>query len=306
MKTFSILEIKSSIGEIKTSPSDLFEDDDGRIAQKTGIQTLHRTKKSAYELAVDATDKLDKIEFYRKNIKYLIYVTQSPSFYLPNHASRIQQVLNLSKETMCFDINQGCSGFAQALFLSNKLLEDKDSLALIICSDTYSHHLSKDDRSTQVLFSDGATASIIQGSGNYQIIGSKHLTDGSGADLLSKSIDSKRSLHMDGASVFQWTRRELGKQIKELLNDSKFDLEDIDKYFFHQASKLVLTNIIKSLKIDENKVLSTLNITGNLVSSSIPFLIQNHFNEFKTSKLIVLSGFGVGLSSSSLLIKNVQ
>jgi len=305
VNSFEILEIKSSIGEIQTSPEKLFDDDDGRIALKTGIKTLHRSKKSAYDLAIEAVKKLDKLDENKEKFKYIIYVTQSLSYFLPNHASRIQSFLTLPKNTLSFDINQGCSGFAQALYITNKLLNNNDSLALIVCSDTYSHHLNKEDRSTQVLFSDGATATIVKGGGKMQIISSKHLTDGSGADFLSKSVSPETKLNMDGAAVFQWTRRELGKQIRELMDESDFNLMDVKKFFFHQASKLVITNIIKSLKIDESKVLSTLNITGNLVSSSIPFLIQEHLQDFKSSELMVLSGFGVGLSSSSLLIKNV-
>ena len=306
MNSFDITEIKSSIGEIKTSPSELFDDDDGRIAQKTGISNIHRSAKSAYDLALDATSKLSSLSDLKDNIDYIIYVTQSPSYFLPNHASRIQDKLGISKEAMCFDINQGCSGFVQALFLMNSLLKSNTNFGLIICSDTYSHHLSKEDRSTQVLFSDGATATMMQGGGSWKILDSNHLTDGSGADLLSKSIEPENRLSMDGASVFQWTRRELGKQIKDLIASSDYSLDQVEKFYLHQASQLVITNVLKSLSVDKSKAPTTLHITGNLVSSSIPFLLENDFNEFINSKLIVMSGFGVGLSSSSCLLKRAD
>ena len=306
MSSFEIVEIKSSLGDEITSPSILFSDDDGRISKKTGIDTIHRSSLTAYELALNASRKLLNLKELKKEIEYLIYVTQSPTYFLPNHASIIQDDLEISKDAMCFDINQGCSGFVQALILMTKLLEDKSGFGLIVCSDTYSHHLSRDDRSTQVLFSDGASATLIKGEGDLELKDKLHLTDGSGADFLSKTIDSSNRLNMDGASVFQWTRRELGKQIQSLISKNNLSVEEIDSFYLHQASKLVLNNVIKSLSICESKVPSTLNITGNLVSSSIPFLLEKTFSTFSKSNKIIMSGFGVGLSSSSCLIEKIN
>lgn len=303
MSSFEILEIQSALGETKTSPSKLFSDDDGRIQKKTGISKIHRSSLSAFELSLKALHKLKNIDEVQEKTKFVLYVTQSPSYFLPNHASRIQDELNLKQETMCFDINQGCSGFVQALIIMSSLLKQKSDLGLIVCADTYSHHLSDDDRSTQVLFSDGATVSVIKGRGKWRIEGVKHLTDGSGANLLCKSIHSANRLKMDGASVFQWTRRELGSQIKDLLNEKKYDIKEIEGFYLHQASKLVLDNVKKSLSIEDSRIPSTLDLTGNLVSSSIPFLIENNFEKFNSSNFLVMSGFGVGLSSSSCILR---
>jgi 3-oxoacyl-[acyl-carrier-protein] synthase-3 len=304
MSSFDILEIQSSLGLRETSPALLFDDDDGRVAEKTGISKIHRSDISAYDLAVLAAKKLDCLSSIRDNLKYVIYVTQSPSYFLPNHASRIQNELGISQSAMCFDINQGCSGFVQALMVMNSLLGMSDDLGLIICADTYSKHLSSDDRSTQVLFSDGATASVIKGGGRWEVLAVSHLTDGAGADLLSKNIDVDTKLFMNGAAVFQWTRRELGKQIKALLADNEFDIDDIDRFYLHQASKLVITNVLKSLAVDKDRAPSSLHITGNLVSSSIPFLLEQDLAGFNASRHLIMSGFGVGISSSSCLLKN--
>ena len=303
MKSFEFLEIKSSLGAIETSPSQLFADDDGRISQKTGISKIHRSEMSAYDLGVQATSKLTMLEEVCSEVKYLVYVTQSPSYFLPNHASRLQNEFGISTQSMCFDINQGCSGFVQALVLITSLLAN-DELGLIVCADTYSHHLSPDDRSTQVLFSDGATATVVKGGGRWNIVDARHVTDGNGADLLSKSVESDDRLSMDGAAVFQWTRRELGKQIKNMLSESGVSLGNIDRFYLHQASQLVLSNVIKGLGISEDLVPRTLHITGNLVSSSIPFLIEQDFEAFNSRKSLVMSGFGVGLSISTCLLHN--
>ena len=304
MNSFSLVEIKSSLGVLETTPSLLFGDDDGRISAKTGINRLHRSDVSAYELAIQAALKLDCLPEIREKIKYIIYVTQSPSYFLPNHASRLQNELGITKSTMCFDINQGCSGFVQALVLMNSLLIQKNQIGLIICADTYSKHLSAEDRSTQVLFSDGATATVVEAGGQWEIIDCNHLTDGSGANMLSKTTDPTNNLFMDGASVFQWTRRELGKQIKSLLANNNLDVDDIDKFYLHQASELVITNVLKSLAVARDRSPTSLHITGNLVSSSIPFLLEQDLTSFNLSNNLILAGFGVGLSSSSCLLKN--
>ena len=203
MIPISIEEIKSSLGERQTTPAELFDDDDGRIAAKTGISSLNRSSKTALQLGIEAVRKLEILEEIREKISFVVYVTQSATYYLPNHASRIQEAASISKEAMCFDINQGCSGFVQALYVMNSLLSDSEDLGLIVCSDTYSQHLSSDDRATQVLFSDGATATVVSAKRDWEIISAKHLTDGSGADLLAKIawLEQFKFLPFTGAAL---------------------------------------------------------------------------------------------------------
>ena len=300
---FAIVEISSCLGEKETSPGLLFDDDDGRISAKTGIKILHRSAQSAFDLALEAVGRLDSLAAWKAQIKYVLYVTQSPSYFLPNHASRIQAACDLPLSSMCFDINQGCSGYVQALTTLLALQSKGPGAGLIVCADTYSQHLDKDDRSTQVLFSDGATATPIAPTGGLALVGVSHLTDGSGADLLNKPVAQEERLKMDGAAVFHWTRNALGRQIAALLEEHGLVDSDIDHFVLHQASQLVIDNVIKSLGISPHKVPTTLPLTGNLVSSSIPFLLQNNMDVLVGEKNIVVAGFGVGLSSTACLIK---
>ena len=103
----------------------MFSDDDGRISEKTGIKKLNRSQYSAFELAISALKKSKMLANIASEIQYVIYVTQSPTNFLPNHASEIQDYFSINRNSMCFDINQGCSGFVQALFLAIKLLNNK-------------------------------------------------------------------------------------------------------------------------------------------------------------------------------------
>jgi len=302
---FSILEIASSLGEIVTSPSELFEDDDGRISKKTGISSINRSSLSALELATQALGNLTTLGDLKSDIGVVIYVTQSPVNYLPNHASLIQDKFGLPQSSICFDINQGCSGYVQGLLTAVTLAKQHNCKALLVCADTYSHHLDRHDRSTQVLFSDGATATIVDHKGDLEILDASHCTDGSGADYLVKPTNSSIPLKMDGAAVFQWTRRVLALQIKTLLEENRTKVANIDAFYIHQASKLVMDNVIKGLGVTQEKVPSSLGLTGNLVSSSIPFLLEKNWEGFCKTKSFVLAGFGVGLSSSCCLVRRL-
>ena len=304
---FDIQAIGISLGEDKINPSSLFSDDDGRVAKKTGINILHRTKKSSYDLAVESVRNLKNFKDYVDKIGCVIYVTQSAVNFLPNHASNLQGDIGISKSAICFDINQGCSGFVQALLVMVSMLNTFGiEFGLIVCTDTYSHHLNKSDRSTQSLFSDGATSVIISKSKKWMLVDSAHVTDGKKADFLKKPIDNDVPLNMEGSKIFQWTRSELGKSIKSLLIKNGLSVKDIDYFFIHQASKMVMNNVALGLGINSIDLPSTLNITGNLVSSSIPFLLSNYFEEFSKSEKIIFSGFGVGLSMSTCLLENVS
>ena len=218
-------------------------------------------------------------------------MTQSAVNFLPNHASNLQGDIGISKSAICFDINQGCSGFVQALLVMVSMLNTFGiEFGLIVCTDTYSHHLNKSDRSTQSLFSDGATSVIISKSKKWMLVDSAHVTDGKKADFLKKPIDNDVPLNMEGSKIFQWTRSELGKSIKSLLIKNGLSVKDIDYFFIHQASKMVMNNVALGLGINSIDLPSTLNITGNLVSSSIPFLLSNYFEEFSKSEKIIFSG----------------
>ncbi len=302
--SFDLLEIKSQLGETVVLPEHLFGDTTGRLSEKTGIPKLNRSKKTAFELALEAGKKSTLLPQVRDKIGGVIFVTQSASNYLPNHASEIQSALSINQNSICFDINQGCSGFVQALFLAIKLLQNCEYL-VIICADTYSHHLSEDDRSTQSLFSDGATFTILSSNPRWCLKSFSHLTDGSGSNFLYKEINEDKKLVMNGPAVFLWTRRVLGQQILEMLEKADIKKDDVNNFFLHQASKFVLDNVQKGLSVSAEKIPTSLHLTGNLVSSSIPYLIENNFENFKNGKLNVLSGFGVGLSCSSLVIESM-
>tara|TARA_B100000795_G_C22609131_1_gene364369 strand:- start:205 stop:645 length:441 start_codon:yes stop_codon:yes gene_type:complete len=139
-------------------------------------------------------------------------------------------------------------------------------------------------------------------------------TDGSGyPDLIVKEgagnnnfkSKSKNELFMNGSRIFMFTISQIPKNIKKLFRIAKVDDNKIKKYFFHQGSKIILNTLGNVLKIDNKKIFSNLKFLGNTVSSTIPFALKEADKKkiIKNNDTLILSGFGVGLSWGSCIIK---
>lgn len=296
----------------KDNPNWSLED----IEMKTGIKIRYVTKpnETALDLALHAAEKLFNSRMRKEEIDFLILITQSPDYVLPTSACILQDRLKLKKSCMAFDVNLGCSGFIYGLAIGSSLIDT--SLAekgLLICSETYTKYISKSDRTCRPLFSDGAVATLLTAS-KFDSIGPFDLgTDGSGFQELivpssgariSKSKNPGR-IFMDGAKVFMFTMEMVPKSITNLLKKSDKTIDDIDLFIFHQASKVVIDNIIRRLNLPKEKVFVNYHRVGNVVSASIPIALKDAIKEkhLKNGSLIMLVGFGVGYSWGSCLIK---
>jgi 3-oxoacyl-[acyl-carrier-protein] synthase-3 len=190
----------------------------------------------------------------------------------------------------------------QALQIAVSLVQDRKNI-LIVCADNYRSKLEMNDRSTNVVFSDAATATLVSDQAELQILGSSHFSDGSGRQLLYQSIDGSENsgyLHMSGSDVWMFTKRVVFSQISEVLEKSGVHASEVGQYYLHQASNLVLDDLKKKIGI-EASVPVEMGFIGNTVSSTIPILLENRIAQLK-NQISVLSGFGVGLSASSMVI----
>jgi 3-oxoacyl-[acyl-carrier-protein] synthase-3 len=116
---------------------------------------------------------------------------------------------------------------------------------------------------------------------------------------------TSENIYMNGFSVWKFIASTVPKQINEILKKNKYAVNDIDLYIFHQASKMTIDSLVKALKISESKVFNNMANVGNLVSSSIPAAIKDaeDAGKLKRGDLIVLAGFGVGLSWGTIIMK---
>ena len=308
-----ITDIQYVLGKNKESLEDLGKINPDwmieKLKDKTGIHSRHtlginETEKS---LVIEASKKL----FERVNpddIDGIIHVSQSPFSRLPTSACLIQDILNLPKNMMAFDLIQGCSGFVYGLSVASAMIYQQGlKKVLIICADTYTNYIPKNDRTNRPIFSDGAAAAILESSGDGSIGPFSFFTDGSGGDLLTlKENNGKEQLFMDGKKVFKFSLREVPKAFNELLIKANLKQEDIDLFIFHQASAVILRQLKSKLNIPDEKWFQNIKDMGNTVSATIPIAIKQakDSGQFKPKMNVMLMGFGVGLSVAGCIIRS--
>lgn len=287
------------------------------IELKTGILSRYisdRNQKTT-DMAEPAIEKIFKSNKFNKNdIGFLILVTQSPDYVLPTSACILQDRLGFKKSCMAFDVNLGCSGFIYGLAIGSSLIEGGlAKKGLLVCSEKYSKYIDKTDRTCRPLFSDGAAAVLLSSSERHMIGPFEIGTDGSGYknlivpsdDTLAGSMNAdKGKLHMDGSKIFLFTMSAVPKCVKALLNKSGNTIKDIDLFIFHQASKLVIDNIIRHLRLPNEKVFVNYQEIGNTVSASIPIAIKGALDSkrLKNGYKIMIVGFGVGYSWGGCIV----
>ena len=319
----SIKAIEYVLGKnMETSEELLRDNPDWRIEDienKTGVKTrfVSGSDETATSLGILAGKKLfsnNEDNISPEEIDALIFVTQSPDYFLPTSACIIQNELGIGKNSLCFDINQGCSGFVYALsnacaYIHSKLAEN----VLIICGETYTKFIGADDRTNRPLFSDAAAAILVSKS-DKSISGFKLGTNGAGARSLiveqgaaKSKFDSESSpkLFMDGSKVFMFTLGEIPKSVKNILKTEGLTSDDIKMFVFHQASKLVIDNLEKKLGLDSNQVFRNYENLGNTVSATIPIALKDLSNrgDMQESEKVLIQGFGVGLSWAGCIIE---
>jgi 3-oxoacyl-[acyl-carrier-protein] synthase-3 len=262
-------------------------------------------------------------------IDWIIFCTQSPDHVMPPNSCILHGKLDLPDNVFTFDFNLACSGYIYGLALAQGLVDSGfASNILLVTADTYSKYIDVRDRATKVLFGDAAAVSwIAKSTPPRGIIDIQCTTSGNGHEKsiipaggcripssdqtkVSKpdSIGNYRSLeniHMDGMGVLAFVNTKVPPQIRDILTRNKFTIEDIDLFLFHQASRLALDSLTRLLKIEPAQVFSNLKELGNTVSASIPIAWKQAWDSgrIKSGDTVLLSGFGVGLSCGTAIIK---
>ncbi len=233
----------------------------------------------------------------------ILVCTQTPDYRLPQVSTLVHSKIGADKQCACFDISLGCSGYVYALTIAKSFMqENRFSTGLVFTCDPYSKIVDKNDKNTSLLFGDAATVTLLSSDGDLNIGFTDFLTIGNDYDALICKHGGL--LSMDGRRIFNFVMRHVPGSIDACLNKNKVNSKNIDVYIFHQASKYVVDNLRFRMKLSEEKVPFDIEEYGNTVSSSIPVILQRYIHNHDLNN-IVLSGFGVGLSLATTLLRRV-
>lgn len=295
----------------------------------TGIEKRRFASKDicSSDLCYHAAEKLiSDMNIDRNSIDLLIFLSQTPDYHQPATAPILQDRLGLRKECAAFDINLACSGYVYGLStaFSYASLEGINNVLLLV-GETLSKITSKDDKATSLLFGDGGTATLVAKSEDKSSSYFSLNSDGSGFNVLiipaggyrnvsseetvvikereDKSKRSDEQFYMDGMEVFNFTMREVPKDIKKILKYSDVELNKIDYIIFHQANKFMTDFFAKKLKYPIEKVPYSIHKYGNTSGATIPLTIVSEMKNIELdNKKVILSGYGAGLSWGTALL----
>lgn len=335
MTNVKILDIEYVLPDKVVTNADLHNEnpdwDMRNVEIKSGVVQRHIAgeDETAFNLATRACDKLFGDGRHNKaDIDAIIFCTQSPDYIMPSNAFLLHEYLELEENVLAFDYNLACSGYVYGLAIARSLIVSGTATKVLLATgDTYSRYINAGDRSARVLFGDGAAVSLIVASDSEEGIRDVMLaTSGkhhrkfyipAGGCRLPRVVDptneidgsgnvrTQNDIHMDGMGVWSFIQSTVPKQIRSLMERNTITADDIDLFVFHQASKMTLESLTKALRLNESKVYLNLSQTGNLVSASLPIALKNAIAEgrIQPGNMILISGFGVGLSWGSLLMK---
>lgn len=291
------------------------ETSDEWIVQRTGISSRYISDtENTSDLAVRASlNAIKNAGLQKEDIQVIIVATMTPDSMTPSTACLVQGKLGLNNyPILAFDLNAACSGFLYAFQLACDLLNRYENI-LVIGSETLSKIIDWDDRSTCVLFGDGAGAMVItKGQSQlYHYANSEGDLEGvlkiNGLPLirdLQNQLTTVGFLTMQGKDVFRFAVRVLKESIENVLEQVHLSIEDIDLIIPHQANYRIINHVAKRMNINISKFYINLQEYGNTSAASIPIAYAEASQKglVTKSKRIILVGFGSGLTYGATLI----
>lgn len=291
------------------------------ITSRTGIKErrVASENEATSDLAIEASKKaIESAGISSEEIDLIILATLSPDTLLPSTACIVQEAIG-AKNAAAFDLSAACSGFVYALTIATQFVENgMYNNVLVIGAETSSRVLNYNDRTTCVLFGDGAGAAIVGKVDKGGILSTYLGADGSGQDYLKIPAGGSRckasqetvannmhTIHMAGSDVFKFAVRKMADTSQIAIKKAGLKPEDINLYVPHQANLRIIEASAKRIGLDIDNVFVNLNKYGNMSAASIPVAIDEAYREGKIKKgdNIVLVGFGGGLTWGSSVIE---
>jgi len=333
IKNIRVSDISACVPKrvVRTVDYDLMTEKEKQIfINGTGVKErrVADDKTCTSDLCFEAASKIiSDREIDPDTIDIVVFVSQSPDYYLPATSILLQQRLGLKTSTIAFDMSLGCCGYIYGMaVISNFLTLTGMKRGLLLCGDKSSLSTNPKDKSTYPLFGDAGTATMLEFDPFAEPLYFNLQSDGSGKDAiiipgggtrnpLNKNtlierevapgiIRNERDLVLDGVEVFNFALREVKPNIEKLLSYSNQSITDFDYLVMHQANKLMNETVRKKLKFPIEKTPYSLGKFGNTSSASIPLTFVSELSSLDVrDKMMLLSGFGVGFSWGTVSIR---
>ncbi|WP_212973671.1 ketoacyl-ACP synthase III [Bacillus sp. J14TS2] len=288
------------------------------IIKRTGMKERHITEENEFtsDLCIKAVEKL--IQDYNKSVEdvdLIIVSTSTADYAFPSVACQVQEHFKM-KHTGAFDLNATCAGFSYALHVANGLVSSGlHKKVLVIGGETLSKVTDYTDRSSCVLFGDGAGAVLVESDEeNPSFITSVLDTNGEGGIHLYRSGLSKQmngnellgdgNMVQNGREVYRWATRTVPNGVQTLLERANMGTEDIDWFVPHSANLRMIESICEKSNISMDNTLYSVENMGNTSSASIPLALDLGIKEGKLhyGDTVILYGFGGGLTYTGLIV----
>ncbi|MBO0424035.1 3-oxoacyl-ACP synthase [Enterococcus plantarum] len=291
----------------------MMDTSDDWISSRTGIRSRNIvTNENTSDLCIKVAEKLlTKSGKNAEELDFILVATMTPDYGTPSVACLVQGSIS-ANQAFAFDISAACSGFVYALSMGEKLIRTGKKLGMVIGGETLSKVLDWDDRSTAVLFGDGAAGVLLEASDEEHFLNEKLQADGQRATSLtsgymenkspfySGTSESSSYLQMTGRDIYDFSLNDVTNNIREIV------AEDVDYLLLHQANKRIIEKISKKLKVPRDKFLTNMEHNGNTSAASIPLLLDESVEkgvlELGSNQKIVLTGYGGGLTWGSILL----
>lgn len=292
------------------------------ITTRTGIK--ERRLISDQEQVSDIGVKAAKVAIEQANINpqtidLIVFASASPEMIWPATACLIQAKLGL-KDVPAFDLQAACTGFSYALTVIDALITAKFyKRVLLVCAEAMSRFINWQDRSTCILFGDGAAALILEpAKPGYGFLAHWLAADGNSADLLKIAVggsaktcsaqvraEETQTITMNGSEVFRFAVKALPESIVKVLEQAKLTIDDVAFFLPHQANKRIIEAASQRLKLPATKVVCNIAKYGNSSTASIPIALWELLKETKVKDkdILLFAGFGAGLTYGANLLR---
>ncbi len=303
-----------------------------RLEERTGVLQRHISGpgETALDLAAASCDQLiGEGSLVIDEVDAVIFCTETPDYVIPPNACLLHGRLGMRPNVVAFDINMGCSGYIYGLELARSLIVSGAARKVLLATaDTYSRLIHPDDRATRCLFGDGGAVSLISPSADERGLldislgtagkyyerfivragGARCARSAETATAVtdrSGNVRTAEHIKMDGLGVSSFFNSTIPATVRALLEQNGVKADDVDLFVFHQASRLALDSLRRLLDIPDDKMLYEIAEVGNLVSASIPVALKRAIADgrIQPGDLLLLCGFGVGLSWGTALLK---